>query len=93
MSMSSAAIDSFSTSSGASSFVVSEDLCGGVGDSFKREKEEIQALSDSFVEQSSSISEFENHPGHKVWEWDVARQRWHKKGGTTDTDWFPEKFA
>ncbi|CAM1501995.1 Fc.00g039790.m01.CDS01 [Cosmosporella sp. VM-42] len=91
--MSSVDTDSFSANGGTSTYVVSENLFGENEDSLEREKKDIQAMSDSFFESPSSLNEFENHPGHKIWEWDIARQQWHKKGGTTEADWFPERFA
>ncbi|KAI8681370.1 hypothetical protein NCS55_00388000 [Fusarium keratoplasticum] len=41
------------------------------------------------------MSDFEMHPGHKVWEWDKDIQRWKRRGrsGQEETDWFPESFA
>ncbi|KAJ4133334.1 hypothetical protein NW754_016143 [Fusarium falciforme] len=41
------------------------------------------------------MSDFEMHPGHKVWEWDKDRQQWKRRGrsGQEETDWFPESFA
>lgn len=43
----------------------------------------------------SQTSDFEMHPGHKVWEWDKDIQRWKRRGrsGLEETDWFPESFA
>ncbi|KAI8721926.1 hypothetical protein NCS52_00335200 [Fusarium sp. LHS14.1] len=41
------------------------------------------------------MSDFDKHPGHKVWEWDTDRQRWRRRGrtGSEESDWFPESFA
>ncbi|RSL63153.1 hypothetical protein CEP51_013360 [Fusarium floridanum] len=41
------------------------------------------------------MSDFDMHPGHKVWVWDKDRQRWRRRGrsGLEETDWFPESFA
>lgn len=41
------------------------------------------------------ISDFEMHPGHKIWEWDQDRQQWKRRGrsGLEETDWFPGSFA
>ncbi|KPM37393.1 hypothetical protein AK830_g9176 [Neonectria ditissima] len=38
-------------------------------------------------------NEFDSHPGHKVWEWVPERQRWRRRGGTKEADWFPDFFA
>lgn len=58
-----------------------------------RSQGEIETLSDPLSTQHSSLTDFNTHPGHKVWEWDVERQRWRKKGGTTEADYFPEVFS
>ncbi|KAF7545442.1 hypothetical protein G7Z17_g9168 [Cylindrodendrum hubeiense] len=54
-------------------------------------EEDINKHDDMF--DQSQLSEFEDDPGHKVWEWDLERQRWRKRGGTTEADWFPDFFA
>ncbi|RSM01406.1 hypothetical protein CDV31_011339 [Fusarium ambrosium] len=40
-------------------------------------------------------SDFEAHPGHRVWEWDKEKQRWRRRGrdGLVETDWFPKSLA
>lgn len=41
------------------------------------------------------MSDFDMHPGHKIWVWEKDRQRWRRRGrsGLEETDWFPESFA
>ncbi|KAH7019432.1 hypothetical protein EDB80DRAFT_700834 [Ilyonectria destructans] len=41
----------------------------------------------------SQLTDFKDHPGHKVWEWDMERERWRRRGGTTEADLFPDFFA
>lgn len=41
----------------------------------------------------SQLTDFKDHPGHKVWEWDKERLRWRRRGGTTEADLFPDFFA
>ncbi|KAF7553725.1 hypothetical protein G7046_g7022 [Stylonectria norvegica] len=55
--------------------------------------EDILQSSDRNVTRNHSPSEFEQHPGHKVWEWDPHALRWHKRGGDPNGDYFPEAFA
>ncbi|KAH7157825.1 hypothetical protein B0J13DRAFT_181824 [Dactylonectria estremocensis] len=45
------------------------------------------------LHDQSQKDDFDSHPGHKEWEWDVVRERWRRRGGTTATDWFPHSFA
>ncbi|KAM0291190.1 hypothetical protein ACHAO9_004309 [Fusarium lateritium] len=39
-------------------------------------------------------SDFEMHPGHQFWEWDIQRQLWRRRGrsGLDEKDWFTEKL-
>lgn len=39
-------------------------------------------------------SDFEMHPGHRFWEWDIQRQLWRRRGrsGQDEKDWFTEKL-
>lgn len=39
--------------------------------------------------------DFDEHPGHRYWEWIEDRQRWHRRGASLDGEdnWFPEEFA
>ncbi|CAJ0547929.1 Ff.00g046830.m01.CDS01 [Fusarium sp. VM40] len=39
-------------------------------------------------------SDFEMHPGHRFWEWDIQKQLWRRRGrsGQDEKDWFTEKL-
>ncbi|KAF4452613.1 hypothetical protein F53441_4552 [Fusarium austroafricanum] len=43
----------------------------------------------------SQQSDFEAHPGHQFWEWDVQRQLWRRRGrsGSDEKDWFTDIFS
>jgi hypothetical protein len=45
-------------------------------------------------ENAAGRSDFEMHPGHHFWEWDIQRQLWRRRGrnGLDDKDWFTEKL-
>ncbi|KAH7175902.1 hypothetical protein EDB81DRAFT_939993 [Dactylonectria macrodidyma] len=45
------------------------------------------------VFEQSQEGEFESHPAHREWEWDVVRERWRRRGGSAASDWFPLSFA
>ena len=63
-----------------------EDLLDG-------EKMELRVLNDSFSEHDPSSSDFLDHPGHTMWEWDSGAQRWRRKGGDGEENWYPDNFA
>ncbi|KAK7422272.1 hypothetical protein QQZ08_009578 [Neonectria magnoliae] len=48
---------------------------------------------DSTLFYQDQLNDFESHPGHKVWEWVPESEKWRRRGGTTDADWFPDFFA
>jgi hypothetical protein len=45
-------------------------------------------------ENETGRSDFEMHPGHHFWEWDIQRQLWRRRGrsGLDEKDWFTEKL-
>lgn len=62
-------------------------------DSLTEEINVIKPLNSSSSECCESSSEFLDHPGHVMWEWDLGRERWRRRGGHSEEDWYPDNFA
>ncbi|KAF5008300.1 hypothetical protein FDECE_5419 [Fusarium decemcellulare] len=73
----------------------SEEAAEGKDGSMKNPPTETWEGGGSSVSSQSQQSEFEAHPGHKIWVWDVDKQRWRRRGqsGLEETDWFPMSLA
>ncbi|KAF4978666.1 hypothetical protein FZEAL_4984 [Fusarium zealandicum] len=69
---------------------------GGSRTSLEREDDTVmEDEEEECVPEQSQPSDFMMHPGHKIWVWDIQRQRWRRRGrsGLEETDWFPESLA
>ncbi|KAJ3523227.1 hypothetical protein NM208_g12531 [Fusarium decemcellulare] len=77
----------------ASNWLVVEDTIGNEGSATTCG--EVVWDDEDAVPIKNQLSDFEMHPGHKTWVWDVQRQRWRRRGrsGLEETDWFPESLA